>query len=74
MRLRNLAIAIGSLGLVVTPIVAQAANETVVRDAAPVESAENLSGSGIIIALLALAAVVAGVIIAVEDDNTPTSP
>ena len=74
MRLRNLAIATGALGLIATPIVAQAANAPVARDAAPVDEAEALGGSGVIVGLLALAAVVGAVVIAVEDDETPTSP
>jgi len=75
MRLRNLATAIGALGLVATPIVAQAANAPA-RDASPVSDAEEMAGggAGIIIGLLALAAVVGGIVIAVEDEDEPTSP
>lgn len=75
MRLRNLATALGALGLVVTPLVAQAANAPIARDASPVESAEDMAGgSGIIIALLGAAAVIAAIVIAVEDEDEPTSP
>ncbi len=73
MRLKALATVVGALGLVVTPIVAQAANSPA-RAGAPVDEAEELAGSGIIIALLAAAAVVAAVVIAVEDEDEPTSP
>ena len=74
MRLRNVTTAIGALALVVTPLAAQAA-APLARDAAPVDSAEELAGgSGIIVALLALAAVVGGVLIAIEDEDEPTSP
>ena len=75
MRMRNLAIAIGSLGLVVTPIVAQAEIAPAARAGSPVDDAEGIAGGGaFIIGLLALAAVVGGVIIATEDEETPTSP
>jgi hypothetical protein len=75
MRLRNLAIAIGSLSLVATPIVAQAASAPA-RDASPGGDAEELAGGGggLIIALLGLAAVVGAIIIAVEDDEESVSP
>lgn len=73
MRLKSLATAIGAFGLVVTPIIAQAANAPA-RAGSPVGEAEEIAGSGIIIALLALAAIVGGVIIALEDEDEPTSP
>jgi hypothetical protein len=75
MHLKNVAIAIGSLGLVATPIVAQAASAPVARGGSPVGEAEAMGGgSGIIIGLLALAAIVGGIIIAVEDDDESVSP
>lgn len=76
MRLRNLATAIGALGLVVTPLVAQAADAPVARDASPVGEAEGIGGGGggIIIALLGLAAVIGGIVIALEDDEESVSP
>ena len=74
MRLKNIATTIGAMALVATPLVAQA-NAPVIRDAASVQDAEDIAGgSGLIIGLLALAAVVGGIILAVEDDNEPASP
>ncbi len=73
MRLKTLAAAIGALGLVATPLIAQAANAPA-RAGSPVGEAEELSGSGVIIGLLALAAVVGAVIIAIEDEDEPSSP
>ena len=76
MRLRNMATAIGALGLVAAPVFAQAADAPAARQGAPVDAAEEMAGgsSGIIIAVLALAAIVGGIIIATDDDEEPTSP
>ena len=75
MQLRNLTMALGALGLVTTPVLAQAADAPAARESAPVESAEQLGGSsGIIVAILALAAIVGGIVIATDDEDEPTSP
>lgn len=76
MRLRNLAIAIGASGLVAAPVFAQAADAPAARLGAPVDAAEEIGGgrNGIIIAVLALAAIVGGILIAIDDDEEPTSP
>lgn len=64
--------------LAVAPVAVQAA-ETVApaveRLGATSESSENLEGeNGILIALLAAAAVIAGIIIIADGDDEPTSP
>ena len=70
MKLRNLALATAAATFVAAPVVAQASLE---RTTAPIEG-ENLEGeNGILIAVLAAAAVIAGIII-IADDNDPTSP
>ncbi len=74
MRLSKMATAIGAFGLVVTPLVAQAAGAPLTRDASPVGESEAMGGSGTIIALLGLAAVIGGIIIAVEDEDEAVSP
>jgi len=74
MQLRNLTMALGALGLVTTPVLAQAAVSPAARAGAPVESAEQIGGSGVLVAILALAAIAGGILIAVEDSDEPTSP
>lgn len=74
MRLRNLTAALGAMGLVTTPMLAQAADAPAAREGAPVESAEEMGGSGIVLAILALAAIVGGIVIAVDDEDDPVSP
>lgn len=59
------------------PVLAQVAatNTTVSRASAESADENNLDGSGIVIALLAVAAVVGGIIIASDnDEDAPTSP
>jgi hypothetical protein len=46
----------------------------VARAGAPMESANSLRGAGWLVALLALAAVIAGALIAAKGGNQPTSP
>ena len=77
MQLRKLAAAGAAFGLVATPIVAQASPAAVDRVGAPIDAAEEIGGgtSGLVIAILALAAVIAGIVIAVDDDeDEPVSP
>lgn len=59
------------------PVVAQvvAAKSAVSRASAQTADENNLKGSGIIIGLLALTAIVGGIVIAAgNDDDAPTSP
>ena len=63
--------ATATIGLVATPALAQAE-----RVGAPIEASEQLEGeNGVLIAILAAAAVIAGLIILLEDDtDEPASP
>lgn len=73
MKFRNVVAATAALSLAATPAIAEAAFD---RAAAPVEGESELEGgSGIILAILAAAAVIAGIIIAADDGNDePLSP
>ena len=75
MKFRNVLAATAALTLAAAPAVAEASYE---RVAAQVEGESELSGgSGVIIGILAAAAIIAGIIIAVDsndDDDLPTSP
>lgn len=70
--------AAAAASLVSAPVLAQAAQPatSVARTSATVEGENNVEGgSGIILAILAAAAVIAGIIIAADgSENTPTSP
>lgn len=70
--------AVAAASLVSAPVLAQAVQpvSSVERTGAAVESESDLEGgSGIIIAILAAAAVIAGIIIAADgSEDTPTSP
>ncbi|VWX57497.1 hypothetical protein [Sphingorhabdus sp. 109] len=70
--------AAAAASLVSAPVLAQASQpvSSAVRTSATVEGENDLEGgSGIIIAILAAAAVIAGIIIAADgSDDTPTSP
>ncbi len=66
--------ALVAASLVGTPVLAQAAAVQASRAASPVEDAENLQG-GWFIPLLAVLAVIAGIVFLVDDGNDlPTSP
>ena len=70
MKTRLIALASAAAAMVAAPV---AANTAVSRSAAPVEGEQELSGgTNVIIALLAIAAVVAGIILIADDE--PTSP
>ena len=56
-------------GLVAAPVAA----ETVVRDAAPVESESELGGAGAILAAMGVAVIVATIILVTDDDDTDLS-
>ena len=69
--------AVAAASLVSSPVLAQAAQPVseVRTGAAVADESEMEGGSGIILAILAAAAVIAGIIIAADGgDNTPTSP
>lgn len=70
--------AVAAASLVSAPVLAQAVQpvSSIARTSATVESENDLEGgSGIIIAILAAAAVIAGIIIAADgSEDTPTSP
>ncbi len=67
MKFRNIAVATAALSLAATPAIAEAAFSPAV---APVEGESELGGeNGILIAVLAGAAVIAGIIIIADDDD-----
>ena len=74
MKFRNVALATAAVSLAASPAIAEAAFD---RSTAPVEGESELEGgSGILIAILAAAAIIAGIIIAADDggEDIPTSP
>lgn len=68
MKLRNVAAAAAALTLVASPAVAQAE-----RASAPVSDESEIGGSGMVLAILAVAAIIAGLIILVDDGDDPVS-
>ncbi|MEP2988595.1 MAG: hypothetical protein ABJN65_04395 [Parasphingorhabdus sp.] len=78
MKLNKMAAGIAAASLAVAPVAAQAADSVapaVERIGATSENSEKLEGeNGILIALLAAAAVIAGIIIIADGDDDPTSP
>ncbi len=73
MKIRNLVMATAAVSLAASPAIAEAAFE---RTFAPVSDESELEGeNGILIAIGAAAAVIAGIIIIADDgDDAPTSP
>ena len=73
MKFRTLALATAAVSLAASPAIAEAAYD---RANAPVEGESELEGeSGILIAILAAAAIIAGIIIAADGgEDAPTSP
>ena len=74
MSFKKLCLATGAAALAIAPVAASA--EVVDRSSAEVAQEESLAGRGssTILAVLALAAVVAGIIIAIDDDeDSPVS-
>lgn len=73
MKFRNLAAATAVVSLAASPAIAEA---SFARTSAPVEGESELEGgSGILIAVLAAAAIIAGIVIAADDGNDePLSP
>ncbi len=74
MNLKKMAAVVAATTLTVAPVSAQAVDSVAPAVERVSGSAENLEGeNGIVIALLAAAAVIAGIII-IADDGNPTSP
>ena len=73
MKIRNLALATAAVSLAASPAIAEAAFE---RANAPVEDESEIEGgSGIIVAVLAAAAIIGGIVVAADSGNSaPTSP
>ena len=77
MRMTKLLAAAGALSLATAPVLAQAAGHAVPsRSASDVSAAESLHGGSAWVAILALAAVIIGIIAATSSnhDNLPHSP
>ncbi|MDJ0979875.1 MAG: hypothetical protein QNI87_15220 [Erythrobacter sp.] len=66
MKFRNIAMATAALSLATAPAIAQATFE---RASAPIEGESELQGSGVILGVLAAAAIIAGIVIAVDDGD-----
>jgi len=76
MSVRNILSSLAAIGLVTGPVAAQAAGQPALpRTASPVGDAENFHG-GFIVPLLALAAVILGILVLTSDDDEdlPHSP
>ena len=76
MRLRNILAAAAAAGLATTPVVAQAANQPLpAREGSAIsEASENLRG-GFIIPVIAIIAIILGILAATSGGNDPpTSP
>ena len=73
MKIRNVAIAVAAISMAAAPAIAQASFE---RSTAPVEGESGAAGtSGILIALFAAAAAIAGIVIIADGGNDePASP
>lgn len=72
MKIRTLAAAAAVLSLATAPAIAEISLD---RTPAPVEGESEVGGgSGLLIAILAGAAVIAGIVIAADDDDAPVSP
>jgi hypothetical protein len=68
MKLRSVALAAAALGLLSAPVAA-----SVVRDAAPVEMANQVEGNSEVFYVLGVAAVIAAIVLLASDDNDPIS-
>lgn len=81
--IKNILTSAAAIGLAVSPVAAQAGTRAAAslptleagsisigeRTTASVKKSESLQGSGIIIGVIALAAVIAGIIVAADDDD-----
>ncbi|VWX57619.1 hypothetical protein [Sphingorhabdus sp. 109] len=78
MKFATMAASLASLTLAASPVAAQSSNSVssaIQRTDATPGNLEKLEGeNGILIALLAAAAVIAGIIIIADGDDEPTSP
>ena len=71
MKLRTLALAASALSLAAAPAIAQS---TFARSLAPIDGESKMeSGSGVLLGILAGAAVIGGIIIIADDDDDPVS-
>ena len=77
MKLHKIAALVAATSLATAPAIAQSANAPVAQRIGAITNAkaEKLQGSnGILIGVLAAAAVIAGIIIIADGDDSPTSP
>ncbi|MEL7689153.1 hypothetical protein [Citromicrobium bathyomarinum] len=71
MKTRNVLVGAAALSLAAAPAIAQVQMD---RAAAPVAGESEATGTGIVLGVLALAAIIAGIIIAADgSDDVPTS-
>ena len=70
MKIRSLAAAAAVLSLATAPAIAEV---SYARTSAPVEG-ENEIGGGMLLGVLAAAAIIAGIVIIADGDNKPVSP
>lgn len=73
MHLGKVLAAFGAIGLVATPLVAQAAQTDVQRTASPIDDSEELVGTGVLV-LVGFLAALAAIVIIVSDEDEPASP
>ena len=71
MKIRTLAATAAVLSLATAPAIAEVSLD---RAPAPANKKSELGGSGLLIAILAGAAVIAGIVIAADGDDDPVSP
>ncbi|WP_459787623.1 hypothetical protein [Alteriqipengyuania sp. 357] len=67
--MRKIAIVATAMGLLAAPVAAQSA----ARDVAPVEGESELAGGGAFLGAVTVAALIAGIIIATDDDDIDLS-
>jgi len=74
--MKKVIVSIAAAAVVAMPVTASAVEASIQTSTAPViEENELEGGSGVIVAILAAAAIIAGIIIAADgSDDTPTSP
>jgi hypothetical protein len=75
MFLKKATVAFAALSMVATPVAASAANFDGLRVSSDIENEAALTGSSWLLAILAVAAVVGGIVIAADGSSSaPTSP
>ncbi len=67
MKIRTIAMAAAALSLAASPAIAEAAFE---RASGPIEGESEVQGSGILLAVLAAAAVIGGIVVIADDSNS----